>query len=74
MTHKRCRKTGRKAKVESTYLVNPGRPIYLPAASTLTKEVGVFYVAPCDFITACKQLLRDETKLDRYLDGSDNGK
>jgi hypothetical protein len=73
MTHKRCRKTGRKAKVESTALVNKGDTMFLRARDTVTGVCDKYFVAPCDYVSACKQLLRDETKLDRYLDGSDNG-
>jgi hypothetical protein len=71
MTHKRSKATGNKTVVISTYLGTPGHPLFLKANHSLM-SIDTFYVAPCDFRTACEQLLRDETKLDRYLDGSDN--
>jgi hypothetical protein len=46
--------------------------MFLPAKLSVGHLVDTFYVAPCDLVAAYKQLLRDETKLDRYLDGSDN--
>lgn len=72
MTHKRSKSTGNKAVVISTYLGVPGQPLFIPKGIAQVRPTDTFYVAPCDYESACKQLLRDETKLDRYLDGSDN--
>jgi hypothetical protein len=67
MTYKRCKATGKKAKLEPSPLVKTG-------ALWHYTEDGIlwYFCSLADYDELCDELLREPTKLDLYLDGEES--
>ncbi len=71
MTHKRCRKTGKRAEVVGDQWCSLG-VLFAFSQYTLSEHQGLTYITSyCNVEKAEREILRHETKLDRLLDGTD---